>query len=111
MFCTKCGKELRDGVRFCTACGSEVRQRNSVEVVHPIDLDKLSADECRLARNEIYARHGRRFLDETVQAYFDSQDWYEGTIDADDFSESVLNEYERKNADMILEYENKKGYR
>lgn len=50
------------------------------------DLKRLSKEECRLARNEIYARHGRRFHDSQLQEYFDAQSWYEGTRDADTFS-------------------------
>lgn len=65
------------------------------------DLDGLDADQLRLARNEIYARHGRRFNDEELQAYFDSKSWYSGTINPDDFSESLLNEYEIENANLI----------
>jgi flagellar basal body-associated protein FliL len=71
----------------------------------------LSADECRIARNEIYARHGRRFSDESLQEYFDSKDWYEGTIDPSKWKESTLNKTERTNADTIAKYEKKKGYR
>ncbi|MCR5419488.1 MAG: zinc-ribbon domain-containing protein, partial [Lachnospiraceae bacterium] len=26
MFCTKCGKELKEGTKFCTACGAEVKR-------------------------------------------------------------------------------------
>lgn len=75
------------------------------------DLKDLSEEELRLARNEIYARHGRKFIDESLQAYFDSCDWYEGTIEAADFQESSLNDYERKNLDLIAGYEEVKGYR
>ncbi len=74
------------------------------------DLEDLTADECRLARNEIYARHGRRFKDESIQAYFNSKDWYEGTIDPDDFSENILSDTEKANRDLIVEYEKEKGY-
>ena len=72
------------------------------------DLKGLSAKECRLARNEIYARHGRRFQDEELQKYFDSCSWYEGTIEPEDFQESMLNEYEKANRDLISSYEQKK---
>jgi hypothetical protein len=65
------------------------------------DLDGLDADQLRLARNEIYARHGRRFNDEELQAYFDSKSWYSGTINPDDFTESMLNDYEIQNANLI----------
>ncbi|MBR4025997.1 MAG: YARHG domain-containing protein [Lachnospiraceae bacterium] len=75
------------------------------------DIRHLSKAELRLARNEIYARHGRKFADETLQAYFDSQDWYSGIISPDNFSEDVLNDYERKNAELISNYEVEMGYK
>lgn len=71
----------------------------------------MTADEIRIARNEIYARHGRRFQAEDLQSYFDFKSWYRGTIDSDSFDESILNEYEKTNAGFMLEYEKKKGYR
>lgn len=74
------------------------------------DLTGLNAEQCRLARNEIYARHGRRFLDAGLQRYFDSCSWYSGTIDPADFSDSVFNEYERANSRLIVEYERAHGY-
>lgn len=74
------------------------------------DLAGLSAEQCRLARNEIYARHGRRFQDAGLQRYFDSCSWYSGTIDPADFSDSVFNEYERANSRLIVEYERAHGY-
>ncbi len=75
------------------------------------DLEGLSADECKLARNEIYARHGRKFNDEEIQSYFDSKDWYEGTVEAADFKEDYLPEIERKNVQFISDYEEEKGYK
>lgn len=70
------------------------------------DLEGLSKDELRIARNEIYARHGRRFLDAELQAYFDSQDWYYGSIDPEDFVDSQeLSALERRNAKFIKKYE------
>lgn len=75
------------------------------------DLKGLSAEQCRLARNEIYARHGRMFDDEELQAYFNRQSWYTPTIAPEDFNESMLNDYEVANRNLIVEYEAKKGYR
>lgn len=34
------------------------------------DLENLTQEDLRIARNEIYARHGRKFLDEGLQEYF-----------------------------------------
>ena len=75
------------------------------------ELDGLSAEECRIARNELYARHGRLFDDEELQEYFNSCSWYVGTISAKDFSEDILNEYEIANRDLIVKYEKEMGYR
>lgn len=76
----------------------------------PSDLYSLTQGECRLARNEIYARHGRMFDDSELQYYFDTQEWYTGTITPEDFSDDVLNEYEIYNRDIIAEYEKEMGY-
>lgn len=75
------------------------------------DLDGWDEDMCRKARNGIYARHGRLFDDEELQAYFDSCSWYEGSIDPDDFDESVFNDCETANRDLIVTYEEEMGYR
>ena len=75
------------------------------------DLAGFSAEQCRLARNELFARHGRKFNDEGLQAYFNSCSWYHGTIEPDNFNESVFNKYEIANRDLIVNYEYDMGYR
>jgi hypothetical protein len=40
------------------------------------DLAGLSRAQLRLARNEIYARHGRRFHDPALAAHFSRFSWY-----------------------------------
>ena len=69
------------------------------------DLKGLSKEELRIARNEIYARHGRKFDDKKLQKYFDSQSWYEGTVPASEFSEDVLSSVEKKNVAFIRQFE------
>ena len=69
------------------------------------DLKGLSIEELRIARNEIYARHGRMFDDKKLQKYFDSQSWYEGTVPASEFSEDVLSSVEKKNVAFIRQFE------
>lgn len=69
------------------------------------DLKGLSKEELRIARNEIYARHGRMFDDKKLQKYFDSQSWYEGTVPASEFSEDVLSSVEKKNVAFIRQFE------
>lgn len=69
------------------------------------DLKDLSWEQCCLARNEIFARHGRMFQTPEIASYFNSKSWYHGTIAAASFSETVLNEYERANVNYISQYE------
>ncbi len=80
-------------------------------IISADELEGFSAEDCRYARNEIYARHGRKFDDAELQAYFESKSWYEGTIDAKSFKEDSLSKEERANIDTITEYEKKHGYR
>lgn len=71
----------------------------------------LDNNEMTLALNEIFARHGRRFNTPSIQAYFDKQSWYKGTIAASDFDEDVLSATERTNVNTILSVMEEKGYR
>lgn len=74
------------------------------------DLKKLTQEEVKLARNEIYARHGRRFTkDMSVKEYFEGKDWYNPTVD--EVEDSELNKYEIANRDLIVAYEEKKNWR
>ncbi|MCR5355973.1 MAG: YARHG domain-containing protein [Lachnospiraceae bacterium] len=91
--------------------GDYIFANSSIDALSKSDLEGLSADECRYARNEIYARHGRMFDDEDLQAYFNSKDWYQGTVKPKDFNESVLSQVEKDNIKLITDYEKKQGYR
>ncbi len=75
------------------------------------DLQGFSADDCRIARNELYARHGRKFDDEGLQSHFNSCSWYQGTIEPSDFEETMLSDIEIANKNLIVEYEKEMGYR
>lgn len=39
------------------------------------------------------------------QAYFNGKSWYKGTVNPEDFSTSVFNDYEIKNIQLIQSYE------
>lgn len=80
------------------------------EYLLPRDVEGLTKFGCRLARNEIYARHGRLFNDSELQAYFDSKEWYDGYISPDEFDDSILNDYEIQNRNLLVEYANEMGY-
>lgn len=75
------------------------------------ELSGYSYDDCQLAINEIYARHGRKFVTPEIQAYFNSQSWYTPTIEAADFDNSMLSEVERANVETIVAYETAMGWR
>lgn len=75
------------------------------------DLEGLSKKECRLARNEPYARHGRKFDDKVLVNYFSQFDWYHPMIDPDNFDETMLNDVEIANRDLIVQFEEEQGYR
>lgn len=72
------------------------------------ELAKLTDEELRLARNELYARHGRMFDDPVLRAYFSSKTWYDGIVPPDQFSEDVFNQYEIANRDLIVRNEEKR---
>ncbi len=74
------------------------------------DLAPLTKEQLRLARNEIYARHGRKFKDASLNEYFLGKSWYVPLIEPDHFNENVFNDYETANRKLIADYEKKMGY-
>ena len=81
-----------------------VLEWSSESYVESRQMEGMSYDIARLAVNEIYARHGRMFQDEHLQAYFDSKPWYYGTIASDQFDEGMLSELEKGNIQTIRQY-------
>ena len=75
------------------------------------DIEHLTRYELQLARFEIYARHGRSFNDPSVTDYFSQYSWYQSKYGPENFDENMLSEVEKKNADLILQYEIDMGYR
>lgn len=66
-------------------------------------VSALSDDDLQLAINEIYARRGRIFKDASLNAYFNSQSWYEGKYTAEEFEKNVkFNTYEQKNLQLLI---------
>ena len=64
------------------------------------ELTGLSGSELRVARNEIYARHGRIFKDQQLAQYFSQFSWYSPTQ-----TEVHLSDLERKNVTLIQQAE------
>lgn len=96
---------------FDASAGEYMLPYSNVTYLSKSDLKGFSKEQCRIARNEIFARHGRMFDDSVLQNYFNSKNWYIGTTPPTSFNEDVLNRYEKKNIDLIVGYEKAKGYR
>lgn len=78
--------------------------------VMEVSCDGLTAEECRIAKNEIYARHGRMFSDPVLQNYFDFCSWYVPSVAPEDFTEDMLSEVERQSIRGIEAYEGYMGF-
>ena len=73
------------------------------------EIDGFGILELWIARNEIYARHGRKFSNAWLQDYFNMQSWYVGTYAPSQYDVGgkprVFNDYERANRDLIEQCE------
>jgi hypothetical protein len=89
-------------IALITRREQEAHEALSTHELRVSDVRGLRPDDARRLRNEIFARHGRRFRDPRLQRYFASFAWYKPS---DSFSEDRLNATERKNVDLISKYE------
>ena len=70
------------------------------------DLEGLTKEQLRLARNEIYARHGMIFGVDDLDQYFATKSWYKPTISFTDFYEKVeMSIVEEENVMLIQQVE------
>ena len=76
-------------------------------VLNDNEINALSMMDLRLAINEIYARHGRKFKEKELSSYFESKSWYYGYLDRESFDESVFNVYEKENINRLAARRNK----
>lgn len=68
------------------------------------DLEPLSKEELRIARNEIYARRGWDFKTRAMESYFEQFDWYVPSL-----GKIELSHVEQQNVDFIVQYEKRRG--
>lgn len=66
-----------------------------------IELVNLTTEQKKLAIDEIKARHGVIFTDESVRAYFDSKSWYKGEAPETYFDENSFTEIEKANIELL----------
>ena len=61
-------------------------------------LQNLSPEDLKLLRGIVFGRHGRVFRDNDIKIYLEEQPWYKPNPD---FKNSMLNDIERRNLDLI----------
>lgn len=92
-----------------TGNGDYILPDSSTKKYTEQELSGLSAQDLYLARNEIFARHGRIFSNSDLQSYFESKSWYKPSIEPGDFSDSLLNETELANVELLSKLESSRG--
>lgn len=81
---------------------AKIREGLATDLITEETLGTMFAEDLRVLRNEVYARHGRIFKDKELQKYFEAQSWYKPNPD---FKDEQLNDIEAKNLTKIKEAE------
>jgi hypothetical protein len=98
----KLNKIEQQNVDLLAAYESRVRERLATDPLKDDTLGDMFAEDLKVLRNEIYARHGRVFKDPELQKYFEQQPWYKANPD---FKDDQLNEIEAANLAKIKKAE------
>ena len=94
--------------------GDYILAESSTRYYSEEELNRLTDREVLFALNEIYARKGRIFAGEEFKRYFESKEWYEGTIPAEEFDANQnerFNEYEKANINALVKIAQERGIR
>lgn len=75
----------------------------STQYVTYSDIQYLDRGQVRVLKNSIYARHGYKFKDKNLRAYFNSQYWYSGYRTS--IPSKELNKVEQYNIQFLARYE------
>ena len=94
----KLNKIEQQNVDLLARYEARIREKLSTEPLAEGTLGDMFAEDLRVLRNEVYARHGRIFKDKDLQKYFESQPWYKANPD---FKDDQLNEIEAANLAKI----------
>ena len=70
----------------------------------PADLEGFSKAALRIWRNAVYARHGRTFRSEDLQALFNEYAWYKPD---NEYTDDKLTDIDKANIKLIQEFEKK----
>jgi len=89
-----------------TSDSEYILPKSDTEKLTRADLEGLTKEQLRLARNEIYARHGMIFGVEDLDHYFATKSWYKPTVSFTDFYETVeMSIVEEENVILIQQVE------
>ena len=88
------GEDAEEGIIF---------PNSSEELLTASEIEALTDEELRYAINEIYARNGYIFKDETLLEYYRQYDWYSEDVAAEDFTTDLLNDIEFQNVELLQE--------
>src|SRR5450432_1709542 len=67
-----------------------------------LGIPALALDNLKILRGLVFGRHGRIFKDGDIRGYLENQPWYKPNPD---FNNSMLNDVERRNLDLIRDQE------
>src|SRR5262245_39854664 len=66
--------------------------------IKPSEIQSLPLDDLKFIRGIVFGRHGRIFKDSEIKYFLESKSWYKPNPD---FNNSMLNNTERRNLDLI----------
>lgn len=78
------------------------------------ELWRYNQTDLSIARNEIFARHGRTFDNAFLNAVFRRKSWYQPSYDSKSFAsiqDQVLNDFEKKNLSLLIQMEQEREFR
>ena len=84
--------------------GNYMINGSDTRIISESEINNFTPWQLKVARNEIYARHGRSFVHKDLACYFANQEWYK--INSN-YSDSLLTSIENQNVSIILNYEKK----
>ncbi len=70
----------------------------SSNTIKPAQIHDLNTWELKLMRGLVFGRHGRVFKDTDIKTFLEAQPWYQPSAE---FKNSMLNDTERRNLDLI----------
>lgn len=95
-----------------SACSADskkyiIEDSDVVEISKSV-IERMSNHELWIARNEIYARKGRKFTNTFLESYFYNCEWYNPKIEPADFDENLLSDVEKRNVELLYSEQKKR---